>query len=617
MPSYQNEIDLPGYRVVCTAEAREVGSRRTLKYTIEKVEPPVCACGATYYAKPRVMPITLIDTPAFSLPTRLIVRQRRFTCKACNADQTEMIDDIAAGIDDEGARRRITIRALKYLTEQASKRSFLEIAKELGTSDTNLRYIFLGSYNRFILPEYTPRYLGIDEIMTNLRVKEKSDAHPDRVKAPEPYEYVSRKQKLVILVDLDTGWPIDVLPDGAKQTVAEALRRFEGDPKLRAVAMDGETTYRELVTSILPQAKIVYDAFHVSSHIQGVVDRIFRSETKKKRAALKGSQHPRNKQKTAETYRYFLSLVRTEESLRNKRHRRDLIDFLRNHPRTAAAYCAAVAFKRFKHADLDSFMASEVFEIWVERAERDCGADFEMFKASIVNLIETRRNDVFAYFDLRITNGATEGSHPRTRKVLGQVDVPIEFDTFRAKIHAGKKDPELAERFHCDQCGRKTDRENGAYSQTIFDPVQIAKVIGLDARFYWICDCCAHSNSRIDTDVTLQLVKPSRQALLAEQARRERTLAADERSLRKAKKSGEPPRQLLFDEAPTGEVSGVLSPFYEYADEDSRCNDLMIREGLSPDQREEFDFSGEHYRATKILESIWPKLDVYDVDRAT
>ena len=117
-------------------------------------------------------------------------------------------------------------------------------------------------------PRTPLRYLGVDEI------------------------YLGQRDKfLTVVSDLDTGEPVWAGLERKRETLdrffAEALppRRRRA---VRAVCVDMWEPFAQSLRTHLPQARIVYDKFHVLRHVNAAVDETRRAEFFRKGGAARG-----------------------------------------------------------------------------------------------------------------------------------------------------------------------------------------------------------------------------------------------------------------------------------------------------------------------------------------
>ena len=121
----------------------------------------------------------------------------------------------------------------------------------------------------------TPRAIGIDEISIR-------KGHNYRV----------------IVSDLDRGRPIWVGGEGRKEADTDLFFKALGEQKsarIELAAMDMWKPFRNSVMNNAPQARIIYDKFHIMRHLSKALDEVRRSEYKRlsgqDRSYIKGQRY--------------------------------------------------------------------------------------------------------------------------------------------------------------------------------------------------------------------------------------------------------------------------------------------------------------------------------------
>ncbi|PIE42635.1 MAG: ISL3 family transposase, partial [Gammaproteobacteria bacterium] len=176
----------------------------------------------------------------------IYVDTRRYQCQSCNKTFYEPLPDA-----DE--KRKMTKRLLDWIGRQAITRTFTSIADEVGVVEGTVRSIFRDYINdlektvRFEIP----RWMGIDEIHLI-----------------KPRCVVSNIQNNTI---------VEILKDRNKPTVIRYLSQLKGLDQVHCVAMDMWKPYRDAVETVIPDAQIVIDKFHVVRMANDALERVRKS----------------------------------------------------------------------------------------------------------------------------------------------------------------------------------------------------------------------------------------------------------------------------------------------------------------------------------------------------
>ncbi|HRW11418.1 MAG TPA: transposase [Caldilineaceae bacterium] len=109
-----------------------------------------------------------------------------------------------------------------------------------------------------------------------------------------------------IIVDHESGMPIDLLPDRDSETVQEWLEKH---PTIEVVTRDRSGEYRDAIKKALPEAVQVADRWHLLKNLVKVIQRYFSRHRKSVRqlvveAVETGEFHPTDLSVTEKCRRY-------------------------------------------------------------------------------------------------------------------------------------------------------------------------------------------------------------------------------------------------------------------------------------------------------------------------
>ena len=327
------------------------------------------------------------DLPIHGKRVVLIVEHSRFRCQECQKTFYEHLKDL-----DE--KRRATVRFVQYVAEKSLTRTFTSIAEELGVDEKTIRNIFRDHIDelekRFVF--VTPRWLGIDEL------------HMIKPRG--------------ILTNIEERSMFDMLEDRSTKTVVKRLRQIKDKEKIELVAIDMWKPYRDAVNTVLPDAIVVIDKFHVVK----MVNKALEAVRKKVRGDLT------DKQRRALMHDRYI-LLRRKKDLKE-----DQIIILESWLATfqdlKVAYLLKESFFTLWDTAKTSASAREMYLGWKMMADESSVAwAFEEMETSIENWDA----EIFAYFDHRITNAYTEGLNGLT-KIANRLGRGYSFKAIRAKM---------------------------------------------------------------------------------------------------------------------------------------------------------------------------------------
>ena len=221
------------------------------------------------------------------------------------------------------------------------------------------------------------------------------------------------------LCDLDDPKIIEVVK-GRKKEDAEALldtlpEEIRGE--IEAVAMDMWPAFVSAVEEKLPGAEIVFDRFHVSSHMGEAVDAVRRDEHRKlmenKDERLKGSRY---------------NWLRREENI--KEEKREEFEGLKNSGlKTARAWAIKELLIEFWECRNEGF-GEDFFKRWYAWAIR---SRLEPVK-KVAKMLKKHLDGLMAFFRHRITNAASEGFNSKIQSIKAAARGFRNYEHYRTRI---------------------------------------------------------------------------------------------------------------------------------------------------------------------------------------
>lgn len=276
--------------------------------------------------------------------------------------------------------------------KQSVKRTFASLAEEVGVVEGTVRAIFrdyisdLEAKVRF----ETPKWMGIDEI------------------------HIIKPRCVVTNIQNNT--IVNMLPNRNKDTVTKCLFGLEGRDKVQYVAMDMWTPYRDAVRTVLPDAHVVVDKFHVVKMANVAMESVRKSiredlTTKQRR----GLMHDR------------FVLLKRQRDLTDQEHL--LMDgWTKNYPALGEAYRLKEAFYGIWESS-NSAQAFHAYEYWMKSIPPELMPHFQ----PIVTAFRNWMPEILAYFEHPVTNAYTESLNSLIR-VMNRLGRGYSFEALRAKI---------------------------------------------------------------------------------------------------------------------------------------------------------------------------------------
>lgn len=377
-----NILNLPAYRVERVEE-----TEHDYHVYAETLTPHmVCLCGSSNVSAWGAHEQVVKDLPMHGKRVGIYVRTRRFRCNDCEKTGFERLPAVSE-------KRAMTERLVRWIGSQSLKRTFSSVAEDVGVTEGTVRNIFrdhvtnLEAEVRFEVP----RWLGIDEI------------------------HIIRKPRCVVS-NIEAKAIVNILPDRNKRTVTAYLHAMKGRDRVKYVAMDMWTPYRDAVAAVLPRAKIVIDKFHVVRMANVAMEQV--------RKTLRSRLSP--KERRGLMHDRFVLLKREHELTAQQR-------FLVNswstlHPELGEAYRLKEAFFAVYGAE-DKHEAVDRYGKWARSIPDPLKAAF----APITTAWRSWHDPILNYFDHPITNAYTESLNSLIR-VMNRLGRGYSFEALRAKI---------------------------------------------------------------------------------------------------------------------------------------------------------------------------------------
>lgn len=325
------------------------------------------------------------DLPSHGKRVGMYVTTRRFRCRRCGKTFMEPLP----GIDE---KRWMTNRLIDYIGKQSPKRTFTSIAEDVGVTEGTIRGIFRDYINELekTVRFETPQWMGIDEI------------------------HIIKKPRCVIS-NLQHNTVVELLQDRNKPTVARYLFQLKGKSDVKYVAMDMWNPCRDAVKSVLPNANIVIDKFHVVRMANEAMERV--------RKSLRSSLQP--KQRRTLMHDRFILLKRQKMLLPKETLLLDT--WLDNHKDLNDAYHLKEWFFDIWDTSANKGEAIQRYQEWAQDA-----AQHEAFQF-ILTAMNNWQEEIFGHFDHQITNAYTESLNNLIR-VMNRLGRGYSFEALRAKI---------------------------------------------------------------------------------------------------------------------------------------------------------------------------------------
>ncbi len=344
------------------------------------------------------------DAPAFGRRLTLAVKVKRLRCMDCGATSMQPLPDMHPV-------RQITRRCADHLIEQCRTRNYAEMSRETGVDESVIRSLCNEAYEtvKAARRPIAPIVLGIDELTLHRR-------------------------RRCILVDIQTGETLDLLPGISKSQVVHWLSHMQAKERCKVVTMDMWKNYRSAVHGVLPNAAVVIDKWHIQKMANDALDKV-RARHRRGQTTKAGKKNP---------WRVKRILMARRHNLKPRAEL--LLDgLLKNNALVADAYTTKEAFYDIWEA-ADRKAAESAFDAWEAAIPASVSAEFGAVAKTVANW----RKEIFAYFDHRYTNALTEAVNGLV-KAINRDGRGYLFPHIRAKI-LGVSNPAEPRTERCESC---------------------------------------------------------------------------------------------------------------------------------------------------------------------
>jgi len=325
------------------------------------------------------------DLPMHGKRVGIYIDTRRYRCKSCRKTFYEQLPEI-------NEKRSMTNRLVDWIGKQSVKRTFASIADEVGVVEGTVRLIFkdyvadLSDRIRF----ETPKWMGIDEI------------HLIRPRG--------------VIANIQNNTIVELLPNRSKETMIRYLSNLEGRQQVQYVAMDMWAPYRDACQTVMPDARIVIDKFHVVRMANDAMEKVRKGL--RERLTLK--------QKRGLMHDRFV-LLKREYDLSDQEALL-LSGWVKNYEELGLAHRLKEDFFRIYDAKAPD-EAQALFIDWKRRITPEVAPAF----ADLVRAWDNWAPWILGYFDHPVTNAYTESLKSLIR-VMNRLGRGYSFEALRAKI---------------------------------------------------------------------------------------------------------------------------------------------------------------------------------------
>jgi len=327
--------------------------------TLKATACPRCKHGLLYEFGDRA--IRVIDLPIHGKQVLINLDRKRYRCRKCKHTFMPAHPEI----DSEF---RLTTRAVKWIEKESMRQTFAYISNQIGIDEITVRRVFwrYAQNREKTLSPTAGRIIGIDEL------------------------YLLSEFRCIV-ANLEDHTVIDLLKDRDRRRVQRYLKDLDGVKDVERVCIDMWRPYRDAVKEVMPGVPITVDKFHVLKWANHTMEQI-----------RKDTQRKLERGKKLDLMRSRHILLRRKPNL-DKQELAKIKRWRRTYPALIDAWELKEQFFNI-YDQPSSEAAREAFKQW--RVDLPLTVHHQ-FK-ELVNMVNNWEEEIFNYFDERVTNAFTE-----------------------------------------------------------------------------------------------------------------------------------------------------------------------------------------------------------------
>lgn len=381
-----------GYRTVRT----EFVSRRIVLH-VESTRPPRCACccSGSVVGRGR-FERCLKSLPIGAKQVDILLRGQRVECQDCGEVRRMKVDFAEARVG-------YTKRLEKYVLWLLRKATMKDVAELVGLGWDAVKDI----QKRHLTRRYRrPRLKGVRRIAI------------DEISIGKGHRYVT------VVLNLENGMVLFVGDGKGSEALTPFWRRVKRCKgcRLRAIAIDMSPAYISAVQSNAPEARIVFDRFHLVKLCNEMLTKLRRALYNKivedgAKSVLKGVR--------------WLLLKNPENLDATKDERRRLNEALELNRPLATAYYMKDELRQFWNQP-NKAAAQKFFNDWTKRAEASGITLLKKFAQTLA----AHKTGILAWYDDKISTGPLEGTNNKIKTMKRQAYGFRDTEFLKLKIMA-------------------------------------------------------------------------------------------------------------------------------------------------------------------------------------
>jgi len=374
-------IQIPGWEVWNT----NIESDRITFLLRYLKETEVCHfCGSKHISAHKVRKVSVRDLELLDKKTILELERHQYYCNECRKYFTELSNDI-------DFQRGMTERYKNRIFEKIKNSTITHVAKEEGLTYDQVKGILESKFNRNNNLDRNIKKISIDE-------------------------FSHRKGQgnfATVICDLETAQLIEVIDSHQQDEIIKVLLEWtlEVREAITEVSVDMWGGFTKVIQTVFPNARIVYDRFHVMKILNEELNKI----RKQCNPALKNLK-----------IKHIRSLILRNGADLNDEEKKLLEIILKSSKRLRNSYQLKEDFRQIYETDQEPEVAKVRLKEWLVKASK--------FYSQVITTIKDHFDGICNYFYNRTTSGKMEGINNKIKVIKRQAYGFTNFDHLRMRL---------------------------------------------------------------------------------------------------------------------------------------------------------------------------------------
>jgi len=341
-------------------------------------------CGSKQISVHKIRKVSVRDLEFLDKKTFLELERHQYYCNECRKYFTESSSDI-------DFQRGMTERYKNRIFEKIKNSTITHVAQEEGLTYDQVKGILESKFN------------GSNNLNCNI----------NKISIDEFSHRKGQGNFATVICDLETANLIEVIDSHQQDKIIEILMEWplEVREAITEVSVDMWGGFTKVIQTVFPNARIVYDRFHVMKILNEELNKI----RKQCNSVLKDLK-----------IKHIRSLILKNGTDLNDEEKKLLEIILKSSERLRNAYQLKEDFRQIYETDQEPEVAKVKLEEWLAKASK--------FYSQVITTIKNHFDGICNYFYNRTTSGKMEGINNKIKVIKRQAYGFTNFDHLRMRL---------------------------------------------------------------------------------------------------------------------------------------------------------------------------------------